>query len=170
MGVRQAINNHPLVGSIVFVICAAIAGVWMWHSVAGPRLDDKFNGYYSDDDGKSFFADAFPKSVPFDHNGRQAYRARVYRCGGGQPFVAWLESFPDDVNASFDSQTDPQARFVFFETVSGRVLVKRPGDVAWVSPPGGNGQPTTRPGGSGYQSIITPPCSGASEEVLPTSQ
>ena len=170
MGVRQAINSHPLVGSIIAVICVAIGGVWMLHSITRPRLDNKFGGYYSDDDGETFFADTFPKSVPFEHSGRQAYRARVFRCGDGEPFVAWLESFPDDVNASFSSQTDPQARFLSFEAVSDRVLVKRPGDVAWIAPPGGNRQPATRPGGADYQSIIAPPCSGASREVLPSSQ
>jgi hypothetical protein len=174
MGIRQSINKHPFIGSIAIVAIVAIGAVIGWSSVTGPRLNNKFLGFYSDDDGKTFFADTFPKLVPFDHNGHQAYRARVFRCGTGQASVAWLEAFPDDVNASFNSQTDPQARFVCFQSVSDRVLVKRPGDPLWVASSSETAaQPATGPAGRGaheYQDITTPPCFGTTAEVLPGSE
>jgi len=46
--------------------------------------------FYTDDNGKTFFKDDRFKVVPFDHNGKQAYRADVFRCPDGKQFVGLL--------------------------------------------------------------------------------
>ena len=37
------------------------------------------SAFYTDDNGKTFFKDNIDKVVPFDHNGKQAYRADVFQ-------------------------------------------------------------------------------------------
>lgn len=45
------------------------------------------SGYYTDDNGKTFFKDDLNKLSPFGHNGKQAYRADVFKSANGEPFV-----------------------------------------------------------------------------------
>ena len=37
------------------------------------------SGYFSDDDGKTYFQDDASKIAPFDHNGKQAVSAYLFR-------------------------------------------------------------------------------------------
>lgn len=57
--------------------------------------------FYSDDDGRSYFSDTIYKFPPFDHNGKTAYRARVYQSGRGK-FVAYLERYNAEANKALD--------------------------------------------------------------------
>src|SRR5439155_23406719 len=70
------------------VVAVLAASTWSSHRAApsGPIT----RGCFSDDDGKTYFADDVYKAYPFDHNGKQAYRAYVYRAGSGTPFVGYL--------------------------------------------------------------------------------
>ena len=50
--------------------------------------------YFSDDDGVTQFVDSAEHFVPFDHNGKQAYRAWVFSTDGGKTtFVGYLERY-----------------------------------------------------------------------------
>jgi len=65
--------------------------------------------FYSDDDGQSYFRDDVNKLFPFDHNGKQAYRAYIFHTGGGKPFVGYLERINDNAMAKLRSlQSQPQ--------------------------------------------------------------
>jgi hypothetical protein len=47
--------------------------------------------FYSDDDGATFFVDDVAELTPFEHEGKSAVRAYVYRCPGAAPFVGYLQ-------------------------------------------------------------------------------
>jgi hypothetical protein len=51
--------------------------------------------FYSDDDGASFFVDDVKELTPFEHEGKSAVRAYVYRCAGEAPFVGYLQRQTD---------------------------------------------------------------------------
>jgi hypothetical protein len=54
------------------------------------------SAYYSTDDGQSWFVEDRAKIPPFEHQGKPAYRAYVFKCGeNGKPFVAYLERFAE---------------------------------------------------------------------------
>jgi len=69
------------------------------------------NSFYTDDNGKTFFKDAV-KVVPFDHGGKQAYRADVFAGPDGKQFVGLIYRFTDagkrEMQAYIDNKTkDP---------------------------------------------------------------
>ena len=64
--------------------------------------------FFSDDDGQTYFTDAADKIPPFDHKGKQAVTAYVFRCNGGKPFVGYLEMY------------DPQTKKVMEDALSGK--------------------------------------------------
>ncbi len=43
--------------------------------------------------------DDLDKVVPFDHGGKPAVRAMVFRCKNGKPFVAYLQRYSEAVEA-----------------------------------------------------------------------
>lgn len=88
--------------------------------------------YFSDDEGKSYFADDMDKTFPFDHDGKQAYRAYVYRCDeSGKPFVGLVGRQVQPKNPSSKNKSDPR---------SAPIEVKKPGESKWVPFGGAEGQ------------------------------
>src|SRR5438093_6857424 len=96
MGLRETINRKP--GAAIAVSVLLIAAVFSFlalrargereagASAGGPKA------WYTIDDGRTWFADAANKVVPFEHQGKQAYRCYVWTCDGGKTkFVSHLE-------------------------------------------------------------------------------
>jgi len=137
MGLRETINkNQPLAIGLcsVFIILGSVLVIRSTSSGIPARLKQ---AYYSDDDGKTFFADDVNKIYPFDHNGKTAYKAYVYEGGDGQPFVGYLERLTDSARQRIaELQQNPDG------TTEGQVLtiyatgtqIKLPGDTRWISP------------------------------------
>lgn len=94
MGIREKLNQHQklVTGLVGIVFVAAIAAVTMSNRPPPERAE---SAYYSDDGGKTYFTDDIDKVYPFDHKGKPAYRAYVYRFGGGEPFVSYLARYTD---------------------------------------------------------------------------
>src|SRR5277367_3869586 len=107
MGFREAMNENPRVGigasaCLVLLVFAMIA----LHAVRPkyPASGSTERAFYSDDEGASWFVDDAVKPVPFDHNGKEAFRAEIFRCKNGKPFVAYLTRYSDAVNAQLAEQ------------------------------------------------------------------
>lgn len=140
MNIREWLNNNPRITTAVtaiVIVLAVIVIVWNRSSQeSGPSSG--YRVYYSDDDGKTWFADDWQKVPPFDHNGRQAVRAHVFRIGTGEPFVGYLEKFDARAQKILnDFYDDPANRGKFYNerhTLEARnILVKRPGpEHKWV--------------------------------------
>jgi hypothetical protein len=168
MPIRETFQKHSgavAVGGVLLTIaCLAV----IRSEVKEPR---DFSGvgktFYSDDDGKTWFLDDPAKGSPFDHNGNQAYRAIVFRCPGGTPFVAFLAKFSDQEIAQ-DAAAMAHAPPGTPSRLSGMPLenIKKPGESKWTmnSNPSMNGFPLVNcPGGGGPASLVLPadPDSGA---------
>lgn len=134
MGIRQSINERPILAVVLSAAAAAVGVVFIARSLFGsgsfaqvPHAVDR--AFYSDDDGKTWFADDIRRTPPFDHNGKAAVRAMVFRCGD-VTFVNYLERITPfgrgQKNIPVETDARPMVgRPAMFE-------VKKPGaDSAW---------------------------------------
>lgn len=117
--------------------------------------------FYTIDDGQSFFTDSIHKIYPFDHQGKAAYRAYVYQCEEGKPFVAYLARYTEKaVGRLRDLQKNgsPEAEEELSRIIDEQIEVKLPGQTKWVPLFSEDGQRITRnlqcPDGQIAQSVI----------------
>jgi hypothetical protein len=170
MAVRETLRKYPSAVAVV-VIALIVACVAVIHSEVKGPVDLSVAGktFYSDDDGKTWFLDDPSKGSPFDHNGKQAYRAIVFRCPGGAPFVAFLAKFSDQEIAQ-DAAAMAHAPPGTPSRLSGMALdnIKKPGESKWSlnSTLSMSGFPPVNcPSGGGQASLVLPtdPDSGATK-------
>src|SRR5579862_9768260 len=104
MNFREFIKRNPHAGATVGVALLLVALIIMGlHLLRSGDVDVSGSMYYSDDDGKTYFVDRGDRITPFDHNGRPAVGAVVYRCGGAPPFVGFLMHNTDDARAGLEA-------------------------------------------------------------------
>jgi hypothetical protein len=94
--------------------------------------------HFSADDGNTWFADDAAKIPPIDHEGKTAYRVRVFRCPSGREFACHLERFSPDDKKNIEEQIQAltaQGRQVDVARmgVTPTMQVKKPGDKEWLS-------------------------------------
>ncbi len=148
MGIREKLNDNPAITNGVTIGIIVIAGFFIIYQsfFSGPSVDIPTEHYYTVDDGATFFAGPIDMVIPFEHEGRQAVRAAVFKCDGEEPFVAFLEKYEDQAVTkirAIDAQLEgmdqedqqyyvlQQERSSLIETAT---LVKKPGpDHRWVS-------------------------------------
>jgi hypothetical protein len=82
----------------VILLVVVYIGYWMWTSGSPPAVVTPNKIYFTDDDGKTWFADDRSKLPPFDHAGKPAVVAHVYKCGD-KTFVAFLERLTAEAKA-----------------------------------------------------------------------
>jgi len=149
MGIRERMNSSKgwgLVAGATLVIIGLAAVTYQAGSggdsssaARAPRAGD---GYFSTDDGKTWFAESADRIAPFDYKGKTAVRVYVYKCDGKE-FVAYLERYTPEGQkaqttldeAARQAKSNPAAARINPRDVqvaaSGRE-VKAPGDAAWV--------------------------------------
>src|SRR4051794_23711365 len=92
--------------------------------------------FYTDDQGKSFFKDSV-KVVPFDHDGKQTFRADVFQGPDGKPFVGLVYRFTDAGRREMEtylSQKTPDPQGLARLAIEQRGMqVRRVGTDAWTS-------------------------------------
>ncbi len=94
--------------------------------------------FFTTDDGATFFADSADKLAPFDHGGKQAYRATVYTADNGKTKkAAYLERFTPEGKSRMQERIS-QFRLGHLSgppiAMPGDTEVKLPGaENAWVS-------------------------------------
>jgi hypothetical protein len=136
VGLRDTLNNTPRVVTGATVIMILIVGYLIYanlgHGPAGGPAPAKDMVYFSDDDGKSYFADDAKKIPPFNHDGKEAVRARVYR-SGGKTYVNHLERYTPESKKKLEGIiARAKGPDVMLPDVGG-VEVKAPGGSSWVS-------------------------------------
>jgi len=145
MGLVETIRKKPAVGATIGSVCLLTALIVLYSTQVGPsRFSPPKLFYFSDDDGKTFFADDANKVPPFDKDGKQAVLAHVYKNSAGTMFVGYLERAPNDQAKQLIEQTraemadnakagnpapDPEK----LRALSQSVEVKKPGGSKWVS-------------------------------------
>jgi hypothetical protein len=136
MGVREGLTRRPWIAAAVL---AAGVGVVMWTlplrgtSPAQPTMPSRL--YFSDDDGKTFFADDAALIPPFEHNGHTASMAMVFRCTGKQSFVGYLIRYNREGKAALEALPESQRRSTDAKVLGikqSTAEVKRPGDTKWL--------------------------------------
>ena len=139
MGIRETLNKNQALttgATIGIIVLAIIIIVWQMMPEKPPRLLTK--SYYTDDDGRTWFEDSADKLVPFDHGGKEAVRAHLFKCGeNGEKFVGYLEKLDPRAKARLDEfNSNPNNRGRVMpgqaEMEEGARLVKRPGDKNWM--------------------------------------
>ena len=93
--------------------------------------------FFSDDDGKSWFIDDDSKLPPFDHDGKTAYGAAVYRCLTGKPFIVYLKKYtPAQLTRIAAEKKDYAQRYPDRPPMTGvpyyPMDVKKPGESQWI--------------------------------------
>lgn len=142
MHVREFISARGVwVAPVAIVVVIIAVCVLLRSTFHEARPGPITQAYYSDDDGATYFADDLLKAYPFDHNGKTAYRAYVYRCGdSGNAFVGYLaRQIGDGRSPAFTSTADAVKAAVHGGKNNTSVEVKKPGNNAWFSldTPGG---------------------------------
>lgn len=116
-------------GVIVLAVFLAIANT----KSAVPTMPTK--AFYSDDDGSTYFVDDITKLYPFDHDGRQAYRAYVFRSDSGKPFIGYIERITDNamqrLNELKSQPSTPEIITQIGDVEAAGREIKKPGDSKW---------------------------------------
>jgi hypothetical protein len=128
MGVREKIEKHKFwLMTLCPVLVIASVGYCVWTLRAESHLEGPIDqAYFSDDDGKTYFADSIEKAMPFDHNGKKAYRAYVFTCENETtPFVGLLGR---------DGKAQPVSANNHYavKEAQSQIEVKKPGTDKWV--------------------------------------
>jgi hypothetical protein len=165
--IREMLRSKPQVGVGICVALLALGLVVAWSTMgssaaSAPSVPAKL--YFTDDDGKTYFADDSALVPPFDHNGKQAYQAAVFKCPGGQPFVGYLMTYSRSGKSQLEAMPESTRRSASVEVMNirkGESLVRKPGDKVWASLAG------DRPVGQ----ILNPACPSGSgdrpEQIVP---
>jgi hypothetical protein len=97
MGMFTKLNENPKLGFGVGVAVIIIAlGVFAFQLSDGSTIQAPKRAFFTDDGGKTFFKDDVNKIPPFDHGGKQALRADVFKCDEGHEFVGLVYRFTDN--------------------------------------------------------------------------
>jgi hypothetical protein len=131
LGTRR---NRKRIGNVIKVsgaICAIAAAIFLiWYIYPHKPKTNGMQEFFTDDDGKTWFADDGTKVAPFDHDGKPAVLAKVYETKDGKQFVGYLMKLTDEARAKvIQAHTGPVAtKGVAYSGL----LIKRPGDTEWV--------------------------------------
>lgn len=147
MAIREALQKKQSIAAIIAIVFILAMCAIIVRNVTNTEGGFANSAYYSDDDGKSFFVDDALKIPPFDHGGKWAVKAHVYRCGS-EKSVHYLERYTEKGRAAAqESLRRSGGKEVSLpeSLVPTGVEYKRPGEATWgPNPPG----PKSCPDGS----------------------
>lgn len=142
MSMRDFLNkNQPLVvGVMVLLILGAVAYAFM--AMRGDNVKALSDQFYFIDEDKTAFEDCFAAAKdsipPFDHDGKQAVRARVFLVQD-KPTVLFLEKCTPEFKQKLEeAKASAAAKGTSTMSIDAQMkmgafgmLVKRPGDAEW---------------------------------------
>jgi len=142
MGLRETINRKPslaLVGAVALLTLATVV-IYLEYGPARPGPNaDTGKIHFTTDDGATWFPDSVDKYPQFKKDGKDAYRANVYRGADGKEFVAYLErratqsstAAEEEEEAVAASMTPEQRALNPTAALTPGIEVKRPGEKTW---------------------------------------
>ena len=138
MDVRGFIRQRPSVAAAVagVMIVGAAVAIYVQARDLGPPGPGK--AFFTTDDGRTFFVDSVRRLAPFDRDGKKAYRAHVFECGGKR-IVGFMSGYTPEAlklveeaqRAKAEGRPPPNPHQLASVATMG-LMVKRPGDLAWV--------------------------------------
>ena len=137
-GVRESFLRKPKLPILLLtaIVVALIAVIWNNHRSAIAEANATPQAYFTVDDGASCFVDSADLIPPFDHQGKPAYRARVFSNDGGdkKKWVGYLERYTPQGKSQIErarrGEGDPES--VVLRLLANSVEVKKPGQDRWV--------------------------------------
>ena len=125
---RDKINRNPKQTAAIFsglLVLAMLLIAWQWGCFSGGGGIG--TSYYTIDDGATYFEESATKIPPFKHEGKDAVRAHVFKCGDGKPFVGYLEMYTPQDKKMMEDAIAGKAPPAAYAGYSGQAMVKRPG-------------------------------------------
>lgn len=144
MGLRETLNRNPAIvtgGTLAIIVIAVGFIIYSTLGSSAPKAPTK--AYYTVDDGATYFSDDAGKLAPFDYEGKQAVKARVFKCADGKPFVAFLERYTPDAKKKLEEARASAA------ASSGQQPARSPMDVQAIAMAAQMGLEVKKPGGDG---------------------
>ena len=160
MGIREKINDKPIIANVAVAIVVVAALVYIYHFLTTDPSAPPTEAFYSVDDGASYFVDEASQVAPFDHDGAVAVKALVFECDG-KLFVNHLERVrPESRDEILKTREGERGESAAQQMIANNRQIKRPGDAEWVSVMSGVGQDILMPkcpdGGGGYPRPVAP--------------
>jgi hypothetical protein len=138
VGLRELIKGNQYVAGAFGVLMIVGSAVAIFIQARDDGSTSSGEVYFSNDDGKSFFPAPSTKLPPFERDGKPAYRAHVFECGGKR-VVGYLSRYtPEALKALEEAKAargtgKPPANVQQLATIGTTgTEVKRPGDATWV--------------------------------------
>jgi hypothetical protein len=153
VGIRETLNKNQKVALPILIGVVAIAGFlaikgikeYLWP----PKPEFKPpKGWYTTDEGATWFEGDYYGIAPIEHQGKQAVRVYLFKCGqDGQKFAGYLERFSKKGKEEIEKR-DPKQRGGMMEEWESEKFVKKPGA----------GERWYKFGDSQYEQIMTIKC------------
>jgi hypothetical protein len=166
VGIRQTLNDNPVITTSVTGLIILVAVFVLFRSACsssgGGAAGVSTKQYYTIDDGKNYFPADASKIPPFTHEGKPAYRVKVYKCPDGTTYVSHLERYNEADRKRLQEAADKaSANKSAGPPMDGLMLmgameVKKPGDKDWV---------TMKSGAEKYMAVMRPRCPDGSVNV-----
>jgi hypothetical protein len=169
VAIREFMNKNPMIATVgagVVVLVGIVAIVMQMIPRGAPTGAAPTGAYYTDDDGKTFFTDDASNIPPYDHGGKQAVSAFVFKdVNGGDPFVLYMMEYSPNLKAKLESLMSSGGQSAvndYFENNNpAGVWVKKPGDEKWLTNGSKAGLDAVKPpkgsDGKPMQVIMVPP-------------
>jgi hypothetical protein len=104
MGIREKLKESPSTAAGAAAIFVLVAVAIIVHSFWPEKKADLSQAFYTDDDGKTWFADSTYLVTPFDHNGKTAVVAQIYSYDDGKKqFCAYLAQFTPQAKRTLEA-------------------------------------------------------------------
>ena len=144
MGIRESMNENPKIVTGITVAIIVLALILIFRSSltggGGEAGGTVGQVLFSNDDGKTWFPDDSRKVPPFPKDGKDAYRAYVYKCPDGKKFVSHLARYTPDAKKKLEAAHAKAAANggaqdpILFESVMiNGIEVKAPGRTTWLN-------------------------------------
>lgn len=139
MGLRETLNRNPAIttgATIAIIIVALIAILWQTMGGSGPGKPAT-QGYFTTDNGATWFADSLDNLPPYQKDGKEAVRIYLFKCADGKPFVAYMERYTPEFKKMLTeakekmkaNPNDPMAmQAAYSMPMQSGTEVKKPGD------------------------------------------
>jgi len=137
VGWREKLNQHSGLATIAAITGLIAALLVMRYFLRTPKAE-LAQAYFTNDDAESYFTAAYNRFPPFEHNGREAVRAYLFTCNGGESrFVGYMQKYtPEAKRALEQAETDQDDDRTFTDVLEelppDQILVKKPGEARWI--------------------------------------
>lgn len=136
MSFRETMNKNSSLTTIgAVLVIVVVLGLIAWQFwPSGYKKGGYTELYYTNDDGKSYFAaDRLTNIPPFDKDGKQAVQAQVVRCGSGKAFVGFMTRFSEPAKKALEeAKSKGQLTPELLTGYATQVEAKQPGQSEWV--------------------------------------